>query len=284
MAVYIEKYDGYIADNPNIDFERCDGTVFSYDEVNTASMSNTSNALTITGGQGNYPLAYIETDKALEFTFASSQFTMGMFEMSNAVKAIEGDVGTQETKRYEVKDGLKITLPFEVQVGSVKIRGLEEATGSSAAASDGKFAVKITASSESASGSTEITLSASDATIGDLIRVSYRRRVIGAQRVAVSTRSTTAKGALYAHWPVYSSGTDCTESAIKGWLHLYIPRVRVTALPGFDNSYKSASTNSVTFAAIDPKRADEKMYELDYEPLDESGALVTKGTGAVAWS
>lgn len=72
MAVYIEKYDGYIADNPNIDFERCDGAVFSYDEVNTASLSNTSNSLTVNGGQGNYPLAYIDTDKSLEFTFASS--------------------------------------------------------------------------------------------------------------------------------------------------------------------------------------------------------------------
>lgn len=75
MAVYIPKYEGYIADNPNIDFERCDGEVFSYYEVNTASMTNTSNVLTITGGQGNYPLAYIDTDKALEFTYASSQFS-----------------------------------------------------------------------------------------------------------------------------------------------------------------------------------------------------------------
>ena len=84
MALYyVEKYDGYIADNPNIDFERCDGTVFSYDEVNTASMSNSANALTITGGQGSYPLAYIETDRSLEFTFASSSFSLDMFEMAN---------------------------------------------------------------------------------------------------------------------------------------------------------------------------------------------------------
>ena len=34
---------GYIADNPNIDFERCDGRVFSYYEVNTANMSATNN-------------------------------------------------------------------------------------------------------------------------------------------------------------------------------------------------------------------------------------------------
>ena len=44
MAVYIEKFDGYIADVPNIAFERCDGKVFAYDEVNTASMNNTANS------------------------------------------------------------------------------------------------------------------------------------------------------------------------------------------------------------------------------------------------
>lgn len=48
---------------------------------------------------------------------------------------------------------------------------------------------------------------------------------------------------------------------------------------------KSAATNSITFAAIDPKRADNKMYELDYEPLDSNGEIVTKGgAGSVAWN
>ena len=120
--------------------------------------------------------------------------------------------------------------------------------------------------------------------VGDTIRVAYRRRVNGASLATVKTNSTTAKGSLYAHWPVYSSGTDCTESAIKGWLHLYVPRVRVTALPGFDNSYKSAATNGVTFAAIDPKRADEKMYDIYYEPLDADGQIVTTTTGDVKWN
>lgn len=64
MAQYIEQIAGYIADAPNLDFERCDGKVFSYYEVNTANMSATNNTLSITGGQGNYPLAFIETDKA----------------------------------------------------------------------------------------------------------------------------------------------------------------------------------------------------------------------------
>lgn len=280
MAVYIEKYDGYIADNPNIDFERCDGSVFSYYEVNTASMSNTANTQTITGGQGSYPLAYIDTDKTLEFTFASSQFSLDMFQMANATNIVDGDFGTLETKRYEVETGLKITIPYECQTGSVKIRGMEEATTAAA----GKFSVSITAATADTAGKTEVTFNEGDATVGDTIRVSYRRRVVGASKMTVTTKATTAKGALYAHWPVYSSGTDCTESSVKGWLHLYLPRCRVTALPGFDNSYKSASTNSVTFAAIDPKRADEKMYDLYYEPLDADGAIVAKSSGTVVWN
>ena len=40
---YSDQIGGYIADNPNLDFERCDGQVFSYYEVSTANMNATSN-------------------------------------------------------------------------------------------------------------------------------------------------------------------------------------------------------------------------------------------------
>lgn len=200
-----------------------------------------------------------------------------MFAMANAVKMQHGDVGTLESKLFEVETGFKVTIPYETQAKSVRINGFEEADE----ASNGCFAVAV---SESGTPSTVITFLERNVAVGDTIRVAYRRRVNGASLATVKTNSTTAKGSLYAHWPVYSSGTDCTESAIKGWLHLYVPRVRVTALPGFDNSYKSAATNGVTFAAIDPKRADEKMYDIYYEPLDADGQIVTTTTGDVKWN
>lgn len=197
--------------------------------------------------------------------------------MANAVSMKQGDVATLESKLYEVKAGLKITVPYEVQAKSVRISGFEEADTAAA----GKFTV--TAATEG-TPSTDVTFFEGDVAVGDTVRVAYRRRVNAASVATVKTNSTTAKGALYAHWPVYSSGTDCAESAVKGYLHLYIPRVRVTALPGFDNSYKSAATNGVTFSAIDPKRADEKMYDLYYEPLDADGNIVTKATGDINWN
>lgn len=262
MAVYVEKLKGYIADNPNIEFERCDGEVFSYDEVNTAGMNDQSESLTINGGQSNFPLAIIDTSRTLEFTFTSSAFTLAMFAMANAAKISAGDAAydTLESKLFEVKSN-KTEIPYTVTAGSVRISGLTLDTETTPTA--GKFVVK------DESGKTTVTFAADEFKDGDVVRIAYRR-VLGekANVMTVTTKSTTAKGALYAHWPVYSSGTDCTESAVKGCVHLYIPRVRVTALPGFDNSYKSASTHGVTFTALDPKRADEKMYDLTYEIFD----------------
>lgn len=166
---------------------------------------------------------------------------------------------------------------------SVYIAGLEE--GDAAAA--GKYSVKITAAAEETDGSTVITLAEGDATVGDVIRVAYVRRVVDAQVVTVKTTSTTSKGAVVYRWPIYSSGTDCTEASVKGNLYMSVPRVRVTALPGFDSSYKSASTNSVTFSAMDPQRPDEKLYDLVYEPLAADGSIVAKSAVAaenVEWN
>lgn len=195
MAVYyVEKLKGYIADTPNIEFERCDGTVFSYDEVNTASMSDSSESLTINGGQSNFPLAIIDTSRTLEFTFDSSAFTLDMFAMANAstIKAGDAAYDTLESKLFEVS-GNTIEVPYKVTDGSVKITGFEVAD----AAATGKIAVKVEADKAT------VTFAEGDVKDGDTIRVSYRR-VLGenANVVTVSTKSTTAKGALYSHWPV----------------------------------------------------------------------------------
>lgn len=283
MAVYLPKYDGYIVDNPNIDFKRCDGKIFSYDEVNTASVTNTSNQITITGGQGRSPLAYIDSDMTSEITFESSLFTLDMFAMANAEDITQGDYSTLESGLYAVDSNLKVTLPFEVKAGSVQVlrpTGLVEDTTLAA----GKFTVAITASAAATAGSTAITFNTGDVAANDVVRVAYLRRVVDASKVSVTTESTTAKGTLYAHWPVYSSGSDCTNANKKGLLHICMRRCRATALPGFNSSYKSAGTNGVTFSAMDAKRADKHFIEYYYEPLDSTGGIVNKSGETVDWN
>ena len=273
-AKYLADLGGYILDVPNIEFVRCDGTVFSYDELSTASMNNTKNSVSINGGQSAYPVAIIDTDNTSEVSFASAQFRLDMFEMAQAVHQRTGDFGTRESARYEVETGNKITIPYEIKEGSVFIRGLKEGD----AAAQGTFKVEIT------DATAVITFAEGEYAIGDTVRVSYVRRVNDAAKLEIKTNSATAKGELYAHWPVYSDGTDCAEAAVKGYLHLHIPRCRATAMPGFDNSYKSASTNGVTFAAIDAKRADKVAVEWIFEQLNADGTInTTAGEGEVEW-
>lgn len=242
-------------------------------------MNATNEMLSITGGQGAYPLAYIPTTRTLEFTFASAEFTLDMFAMSNDVPVKSADTSTFESRIFNVVAGNKITLPFQTKTGTVRIKGFALAEGETP--ETGKFTV---VHGESEAATTTVTFDPTDAPVGTKMRVAYRRRVNGASVATVQTNGRTAKGSLFAHWPVYSSGTDTADSAIKGYLHLEIPRVRVTALPGFDNSYKSAATNSVTFAAVDPREADAQMYKLTYEPLDSQGNVVTvPAAGADEW-
>ena len=75
-----------------------------------------------------------------------------------------------------------------------------------------------------------------------------------------------------------------TEASIKGYLHIYFPRVRATALPGFSASYKAAQTNAVTFSNMDAGRADKLGYSMIYEPLDEDGEVVAKSSATVDWT
>ena len=280
--LWLDKYKGFLADVPNITFVRCDGTAFSYDALSSASMTHNHNTITITGGQGAFPLAYIDTDSTLEFQFESAEFNLDIFEMANAVTIEEGDFGAYESRRCAVETGLKINLPFEVKDGSVIIRGMQ--LGESVAA--GKYTVAITASAADTAGKTVITFNTGDVAVGDEVRVVYQRRIIGAAKVPVKTTSTAAKGSLFADWPIYSDGANCADAAIKGILHMIIYRCRVTAMPGFNNSYKGASTNGLTFAAMDARRADKKMFDIIYEPMSATGEIVNYSSvsaGAVGW-
>lgn len=116
------------------------------------------------------------------------------------------------------------------------------------------------------------------------MRVTYQRRAVDTTSIAVTTTTRSARGEVWMDFPVYSSGVDCTESSVKAILHIHVYRTRVTQAPGFDASYKQAQTNSVTFSAMDAKRADHKVYETIYEPMDVDGGVVAMSDASVNWN
>ena len=232
MAIYIPKYNGYMIDVAKLIFIRCDDTPFYFSEASQTNFSDTMNNITINGGWNVNPLAIIDTTRDTQFTFTSAQFTNEMFEMANNTTSADGDYGAYEADFFEVVTGLKVVLPFEVQTTSVMIRGLAAAN----ADADGKFVVTFIAAAGSVPAKTEIAFHTGNVAVGDKVLVFYKRRIVNARVTDVKTNSTSAKGSLHAWWPIYSDGMDCTEASRKGQFHLFMPRVRVTAMPGFDTS------------------------------------------------
>ena len=152
---------------------------------------------------------------------------MDMFEMSNAGTATDGVYDIYETSLFTVENGEEsapvIKMLFEVLPAATLIRGLAYAASE---ATTGQFTV------EYATNVSTITFATGDVAVGEDIYVTYKRKITDAHIVTVNSDSASAKGELAAHVPVYSSGTDCSESAIKGYVHIYVPRVRISAQPG----------------------------------------------------
>ena len=257
MANYVKEQNGYVADVPNVYFKRCDGKLFYYDELTAASLTPNNENFEITGGQGLYPLAFIPSGNSLEAQFTSAQFNMNLFEMANATSAVEeADFLRYKSTLVDVSTNAASIRDASVIATSVQINGL---TLTDEAPKSGEFKAQVS------DGSLNLTFFAGDIADGTTIRIMYQATE-AATTVDVLTDSASARGELTMEWPVYSSGTDCTESSTKGFVVATVYRARITTLPGFDSSYKSASTNSITMSALDPKRADKKMYSVRWVP------------------
>lgn len=240
MATYVAAYKGYIADVPQVWFKRCDGEVFHFDEITQASANPQTNFTEINAGWQLYPVAYLPGQSTFEISMTSGQFNADLFAMANDVKfAEDAAYSTFKTETLEASQN-KITLTETPIAGTVAIRGLEADT-------DFTVADNVVSFTGTQTGNVE---------------VSYEYTVTG--NVVKIDNKKAAVGEAVMKWPIYAAGDDCSESAIKGYVILRIYRCRVTQMPGFDTSYKSAATNAVTFSAMDAKKADGEVYEIAY--------------------
>lgn len=217
---YIKSIEGYIVDVPNATFTRCDEKIFNYKKLNSFNFSPQMEPININGGQSKYILASIDAGASAEVQLTSSEFRLDIFELAhNSTPRATTNHLITETKRFDVGTGLTITLPTGAT--KVYIAGMEAAETVAA----GKYVV----------ATNTITFNEGDFAVGDSVEVSYKRPITGTL-VDVLAEGSSAKGSLQLDWPVYSSGVDCTDAAIKGTLRLEVFRVRVSQMPGFDAS------------------------------------------------
>lgn len=252
MSTYVKAYGGYIADVPRLWFKRCDGRIFYFDELTQATVTPQVNYTEVNAGWSLYPVAYLPGQGTFEMQITSGKFEADLFAMTNATNFVENTAYRMPmTETLSVGAENKVELAHVAVEGSVSISGMEETDGEVAT---GKF--KVTADGSK----TTVTFFAGD--IADTVTISYEYNET-VQEANIDNKSS-AMGEAVLKYPVYGSGDDCTDSSIIGYLMMRVYKARVTAQPGLDGSYKTASTYQFTLAAMDAKRPDEATYSIAY--------------------
>lgn len=190
----------------------------------------------------------------------SGQFNADLFAMANGKEfAADANYTTFFTEYPEYDaTAYSLTLSRTPETGTVSIAGMDPSTtDSSGTARTPDFTV-----------SGKVITIAADARTGlvddQAVEVMYEAAVTGANTIEIQN-DTAAVGEAVFKWPIYESGEDCTESSIKGFVVVSVPRCRVTQQPGFDTSYKTAATNSCTWSALDPKQG-KATWTMAYYP------------------
>lgn len=241
-------------------------------------MSNTDNTTPIYGGWGRTPLGYIEGDSTMEITYTDAMFYRDMYSVPSVSTVTTGSDSTiKGGGMYSVTAGPAIVIPYQLNLTDIQIAGFDvQGTGTAATG-------RPVAAYDSTTKKTTITFASGDVAVGDEVLVTYQRRVASADVTTITTTGGAARGELTLTWPVMSAGVDCTQAGVVGYLHLKAPRVMVTSRAGMDTSRGSAATPSITFSIIDAHRADEKWYDLIYEPLPDGAISTDYSQEEITW-
>jgi hypothetical protein len=259
MATYVERFAGYIADVPRLWFKRCDGRIFYFDELTAATVTPQINYTEVNAGWSLFPVAYLPGQSTFEMQITSGKFEADLFVMTNATKfRSNSSFKMMHTETLDVDGQNEIELSHTPITGTVSIPyqnelGMMEETASTPTA--GKFKVTTTGDV------TKLTFATGD--VGGKVTVSYYY-IDEVEEARIDNRSS-AMGEAIMQYPVYGNGDACTDASIIGYVTIKVFNCRVTAQPGFDASYKTASTFQFTLAAMDAKQSDEATYSISYK-------------------
>lgn len=268
---YIPAFKGYVADVPEFWFKRIDGKIYHYNQLTQASAVPNVNFQEVNAGWSLYPVAYLPQASSLEISMTSGEFDSSLFELANG-----GLFEKDATYKMPVTETLPVysnmvTLSCTETPVDVKINGLTQTT-STPVANTFKVTTDDTVTTISFCGDNPATDDFDEGTFanGDYVEVHYN--LVKSNSISLNVSNDRAAiGEAVLRWPVYNGGENVKQAtfngaSIIGYVLMKVYRCRITAMPGFDTSYKSAATNSITLATMDPKNAnaDGNAYKITF--------------------
>lgn len=249
--VHFGDLRGYIIDAAALIFERSDGKVFLMNNGTGGSVSTTKENVTISNGWISSPQAIIDTTANDVISYTSNLTDLWMIAgMNNTTVETKTDYTVRDGDNYLIEeDAVDNTLAgFTIKgtVSNLAIEGFTKMEGT-ATPTTGKF--QIQADGED----TKVTFLKSDVIVGDVIPVVYDRVKSKAYVVEVPQSIKAATGKLTRITPIYAENDEGSD--VKAQIRDVFSKVKVTTVPGFDQSYKSESSHTIEFQSIAPKAA-----------------------------
>lgn len=211
-------------------------------------------------GQGLYPVAYLPAASTMEMQLTSGQFDSSLFSLANGGDfEAAGSYKVPVTKILPVQSD-KVTLQgctTNIDAADVLINGMDRVT--TTPASTGKYLVTTTSSG--GVYTSEVTFYDGDFDDGAMVEVTWYETKTNGLKLDVSNDKAAVGEAIFV-WPVYNGGENIEQGTgtfsaqdYKGYIVLDVYRCRITQVPGFDTSYKTNATNSITLSTMDPENS-----------------------------
>lgn len=242
---------GYIIDAAALIFERADGKTFLMNNGTGGSVSTTKDNITLSNGWISSPQSIIDTTSSDTISYTSNLIDLWMIAgVNNTAVQKKTSYTVRDGDNYQLMEDEDTTLASFIISGTVSnvyIDGFTQMTEAAIDPTTGKF--QVIADGDD----TKVLLLKSDIDIGDVIPVIYDRVKSKAYVVELPQSIKAAFGKLTRITPIYSENDESSD--VKAQIRDVFAKVKVTGVPGFDQSYKSESSYTIEFQSVAPKAA-----------------------------
>lgn len=230
----------------------------SYNQILTAKSGKITvkgESIKINGGWSPFELADIDTKQSVDIELTDAEFKMSTTALNLGSEVKKGAAEKYIFGETYTTASNKITIPYAVVPGSVKIEGFTETTGTVATT---QFKVVIS------DKTTEISFF-TDVTDGTEISPVFRISVENTESISVDDKSIPKSGTFVLEYPAYGKDDDGNDLLI-GTIQWLVYKAKISKETSMGGSYKSASEFSLKASALDPRRPDHKVFDVLFFP------------------
>lgn len=248
----------------------------AFGKLQDLTISFSSDSEEINGGDDPYPITEFPKTRTITVTAKDAMFDIDLFKFSQGAEAQEVKDGEMlEQIYFAVEEDGTITLPHTPVEGSVVVNGFtngadasagteEEAEGTEGSQTDAKKTFTVA----------ENKLTFDKSVAGETVTGYYYRKIKGTGTITSGYKTKFPKPFKFVHRiPVYDDNNQIVQQA-----QLTIYKAKSDNSLEINHAPQTAYAPQLSIKALDPKRADGKLWDYTIENVDPKDASAANMT------